>query len=66
MGNFPYCVPVAAGIVDVFMGNPRCVDDPVMFLQAMRRITFYLISASLIYYAQNIPYADGAFTILSD
>jgi len=21
MGNFPYCVPVAAGIVDVFMGK---------------------------------------------
>ena len=22
MGNFPYCVPVAAGMLDVFMGKP--------------------------------------------
>ena len=29
MGNFPYCVPVAAGIVDVFMIN-RSLPDLMM------------------------------------
>ena len=30
MGNFPYCVPVAAGIVDVFIGNPLIIPSDTL------------------------------------